>query len=119
MQLADEWNTSFTKVYDVCNHKKARKGYDKSVKGKHILWLDEYEQCTEEDIQKYLDWCSPSDKKQVMCITTGKIFNSVAEASRYYNIKSPSNISVCCKGKKKSAGKLSDKTKLVWKYYEE
>ena len=60
---------------------------------------------------------SDSNKKKVICITTGKIFNSVKEASEYYNIKCSSSISACCKGKLKSCGKLEDGTKLVWSYF--
>lgn len=62
--------------------------------------------------------------EKVICITTGKIFNTIKEASEYYDI-SRSSITACCIGYKmsrgekkiiKSAGKLSDGTKLVWKY---
>ena len=119
LELAKEWNTSFPQIYAVCNHKKTKKGYCKSVKGKHLLWLDEYEKCTEADIQRYLDWCKPKQEKQVLCITTGRIFSSIQEASNYYNIKSYSNISSCCTGKLKACGKLEDGTSLQWQYYED
>ena len=36
-------------------------------------------------------------------------------ASEYYNIHK-GNISTCCKGKNKSAGKFPDGTPLVWRY---
>ena len=52
--------------------------------------------------------------KKVICITTGKIFDCIKEASKYYKCN---NISKCCKGKSKSAGKLKDGTPLQWKYY--
>ena len=52
-------------------------------------------------------------KKVVICITTGKIFNSEKEASNYYKC---SCISLCCEGIYKSAGKLPNGTKLQWKY---
>ena len=55
--------------------------------------------------------------KKVICVTTGKIFNSYKEASDYYNV-AKSHISNCCKGIYKSAGKLSDGTKLQWKNLE-
>ena len=61
---------------------------------------------------------NPSAKK-VICITTGKIFNTIKEGAEYYNIKSSGSISSCCKHKAKSAGKLKDGTKLVWAYYQE
>ena len=53
--------------------------------------------------------------KKVICITIGKIFNSQTEASNYYNVAT-SAISNCCKGVRKSAGKLPNGTKLQWKY---
>lgn len=57
---------------------------------------------------------SPS-AKSVICITTGRIFYTIKEASEYYNINRR-NISACCLGKRKSSGKLPDGTKLIWKY---
>ena len=51
--------------------------------------------------------------KKVICVTTGKIFYSEKEANNYYKC---SGISICCEGIRKSAGKLSDGTKLQWKY---
>ena len=67
LELAKEWNVHFATVYKVCDHKsQQRKGsYYKSVKNKHLLWLDEYEKCSEEDLKRYLEWCKPktnSDK---------------------------------------------------------
>ena len=56
--------------------------------------------------------------KCVICITTKKIFYSIREASRYYNVPH-SNISKCCKKDGyKTAGKLSDGTPLKWAYIE-
>ena len=64
-------------------------------------------------------WGKPAhNRRKVICITTGKIFNSVTEASNYYNV-ARNTISFCCKVKLKSAGKLKDGTKLQWKYLEE
>ena len=54
--------------------------------------------------------------KKVICITTGEIFNCIAEAGRKYNV-APETISKCCKDKYKSAGKHPvTKEKLIWKY---
>ena len=59
---------------------------------------------------------SPSSRK-VQCITTGRKFNCIKEAAEYYCINSYTNITMCCQGKKKSAGKNPDTgEKLVWKY---
>ena len=74
-----------------------------------------------------LEWCSAKynvnygsrtekASKKVICVTTGKIFKSIAEASKYYNLRG-NHISACCKGKLKSCGKHPiTGEKLVWKY---
>ena len=53
--------------------------------------------------------------KKVVCVITGKIFNSITEASNYYKC---CNIYKCCIGVRKSAGKL-DGIPLQWKYLED
>lgn len=53
--------------------------------------------------------------KSVICITTKKIFLTIKEGSAYYNCNS-SHITSCCKGRRKSCGKLKNGTKLNWKY---
>ena len=59
---------------------------------------------------------SPRARK-VQCVTTGKKFNTVKEATEYYFISSSSSITACCKGKLKSAGKHPvTEEKLKWKY---
>ena len=69
--------------------------------------------------EKSAMWGKPAyNRRKVICITTGKIFNSVTEASNWYNV-ARNTISLCCKVKLKSAGKLKDGTKLQWKYLEE
>ena len=53
-------------------------------------------------------------------LNTKKVFNSIIEASSYYNLKSHDGILKCCKGKRQSAGKdFITKEKLQWQYYEE
>ena len=56
--------------------------------------------------------------KKVICITTGKVFDTTSEAAMYYGIHQ-GHISTCCRGIYKYTGKLKDGTKLVWKYYED
>ena len=65
--------------------------------------------------KKLSEECKQKMSKKVICVATGEIFNSFKEASNYYNVPH-SNISSCCRGKCKSAGKLSNRTKLQWKY---
>lgn len=61
--------------------------------------------------------------KKVICITTEKVFDCIAEASRFYHIENlRSHISGFCNGNKRNfkyLGKLEDGTKLTWKYYDE
>lgn len=51
--------------------------------------------------------------KKIKCINTGRIFNSVGEASHELKI---TNISKCLSGKVKHAGKLKDGERLSWVY---
>ena len=74
-----------------------------------------------------LEWCTTTyninyggrtekASKKVICVTTGKIFKSVDEASKYYNIRG-NHISACCKGKLQSCGKHPvTGEKLIWRY---
>lgn len=129
--LIKEWGLKFpSNIYYVCNRTKNKNGsYLKSIKGKHLLWLDEYEKYTEEDIKKFLEWCKPSKNrskgskngksKSVICITTNRTFDTITSASSFYKIKNSTHISSCCTGKRKSCGKLEDGTPLQWMYYED
>ena len=55
--------------------------------------------------------------KKVTCITTGEEFDSIKDAAIHYNI-SQGNISSCCIGTRKHAGKLNG-VRLQWKYAED
>jgi hypothetical protein len=58
----------------------------------------------------------------VKCITTNREFNSISEASKFYNINRQ-DIYNCCKEKQKSGGKIildhGTEYKLVWRYLED
>lgn len=58
--------------------------------------------------------------KSVICLNNLKVFDSIAEASKEYNLKFPSYISQCCLSKKDYAG-VDPETgeKLRWMYYNE
>ena len=54
--------------------------------------------------------------RKVQCVTTGKKFNCITEAAKYYYVERRS-ITSCCQGKRKSSGKHPvTGEKLVWKY---
>ena len=58
------------------------------------------------------------NRKKIVCITTGKEFNSVEEGAKFYNMHA-SSLSYNLRGKTKRSGRLEDGTWLQWKYLEE
>ena len=109
--IATEWKlTSPAQIYKACN-KEA-----KSVKGKHLLWFDEYEKMSKNEVMMYLRNCKNNRYSSVICITTEEIFTIMADAKRKYNAKCISNV---CSGKIKNSGKLDDGTKLQWMYLDD
>ena len=48
--------------------------------------------------------------RRVINIDTGKVFDTIREASKYYNIKCQGNISEACRGKRNKVGGYN------WKY---
>lgn len=57
-------------------------------------------------------------RKKVVCLTTNEVIEGITNASKKYNCDR-SDITRCCQGKIKSAGKLPDGTKLEWQYYDD
>lgn len=56
-----------------------------------------------------------ANSKKVICLNTGKIYDSAKQAAIDTQVCRKS-ICSCCNGKYQSAGKLPDGTKLYWKY---
>ena len=59
-----------------------------------------------------------SNARKIICITTGKSFDTSKEGSEYYSC-CRQHISKSCSGKIKYCGKLADGTELQWLYYED
>ena len=56
--------------------------------------------------------------KRIILINTGEVFNFIKQAEEKYNVHWQ-NISACCRGKRKSAGKHPETNEpLIWRYYE-
>ena len=88
-----------------------RKGKPSPLKGKKLS--EEHRN----NISKANIGSNNPNARKVICITTGKIFDCIKYAGKYYNISS-SSIQLCCKGKQKSAGELNG-VRLQWKYSED
>lgn len=56
--------------------------------------------------------------KKVVLLNTGQVFNSLAEAADFIGIKSKSDIVGCCKGKRKTSGKINGE-RAKWAYLED
>lgn len=109
-----------TSIFSVCNHVITKNGNNKTkrstLKGKHYLWLDEYNSMSKSDIENYLEETANKCVKPVICLTTQEKFNSVVEARNNYDI-SERTMFRHLNENGKSAGKLPDGTKLKWMYY--
>ena len=90
------------------------------IDGKPAIWmcLEDYQKFSEEEITKIKNEEVSNRPKVVICITTGKIYESTHEAGRQTEVAQTS-ISACCRRKLKSAGKDENGNKLVWMYYED
>lgn len=112
-EISLNWGCKPSQIYQCCNH------IYKSVYGKHILWLDEYEKMSKEDIYKYLEENKPYDHVgiKVICLNTKIIYNSITEASIKSNYCDKSIID-CCKHKLKFT-KNRKGAPCYWMYLDE
>ena len=126
MELIREWNTTNpNKGYNNslggeswnCSEETKKKMSEATIGENNPMYGKHHSEETRKKMSE--NHADVSDKnnpraKSVICITTGKIFNTAKEGAEYYGIAS-TNIVKCCKGKLKSAGKYQNQ-KLVWKY---
>lgn len=90
------------------------------IEGKPLVWMyyDEY-LTNKEKVKIKLNDINTIKlyKRKVKCINTGKIFESLEKARIWCGLKGYSNISSCCVGKRKSAGKHPiTGEKLIWEF---
>ena len=105
------------------NNSKSKKNMSKETKqkmseahkGKHLSKETKQKMSEAKKGENHPMW---NNGKKVICITTGKIYESIREAERQTGIAQP-NITKCCKGIYESAGKDENGNKLVWKYLED
>ena len=86
---------------------------------KHPMYGKHHTQETKNKISKALTEIYSGGKgprsRKVICITTGEIFDTAEKAANKAKTHE-SSIIKCCRGKRKSSGKLEDGTKLEWEY---
>lgn len=69
--------------------------YNKTAKGLHLLWLEEYEKMTEKDIEEYFLWANDNKLTKAFCITNNTVYDSITLASRENNISHTKIINNC------------------------
>lgn len=104
-----------SKQYWDSHPKEKQERKERLQEGRKKFW-EENPEWHQEQVDKWRQAGSIKNSKPVKCITTGEIFPSQCEASRYYNIPQP-NISKCLRGERKSAGKHPiTGEKMSWKF---
>lgn len=102
-------------MYGKHHSEQAKQKISETHKGKHLS--EEHKQ-----VLKDREGAKNPKAKPVICVTTKKVFLTAKDGADYYKAykASRTNITQCCinkgQGKYKSSGKLSDGTKLVWRY---
>ena len=122
-QACELWN-QWCDIEEICNklnkslqtiQQKLRLGnkYNMCIYDKHINMSN-----AQKLRMKNTDYNHPKYCKPVKCITTGKVFNSIKEATEFYNIKNKTGISDCLSGKCKTCEKNPvTQEPLRWEYY--
>ena len=119
-------------IYKCCS-----KQHNRFSAGKHpvtnekLVWVyyEDYITMTEDDIKNTLNFVYPKKQqrvlvhgkysknaKKVICTTTMEVFSCVLFAKKYYNT---SKVDACCRGERRSAGKLSDGTPMKWMFLDD
>lgn len=99
-------------------HQEEVQEHMKKVNQRKEEWQKQHPEEHQKQVDKWRQAGSIANSQQILCITTGEIFESQCEAARHYNIQQ-GNISKCLKGERKSAGKHPETgEKLYWKLIE-
>ena len=115
----EKYNIEITDIQKCCNYKKRFAGTHNGIRMKW-MYYDEYLNNTikrnEVKSEDYSDskYVYESRVKPVICINTGKIYDSIKEAEKDTGAY---HISRCCRGKRKTSGKDKNGNKLIWRYY--
>jgi hypothetical protein len=113
--VCDIWNSGIKNTKEISNITKISQG----IVIAYLKQADKINLCNYNPKisykYKYLNGYKSNTRKQVICIETGKTYDSIVDAGKEMNCND-THISSCCKGKRKTCGKLEDGTKLHWEY---
>ena len=73
---------------------------------------------TDEDLSNYLTQCENKTYTKIVCLTTGEIFDSIAEASRLFKTEK-SGIAHCCQGRQNTTFSKEYSIPSQWMYYKD
>lgn len=125
---SQETNANKDRICQCCRGNCKSAGKDK-ITGLNLKWMYYDDYLNSKDILNirelintansvnYKDGRTKPINRKIMCINTGEIFSTAISASQSYNTDS-SCILKCCKGERKSAGKLNGDS-LHWAFYED
>lgn len=120
----EEWKRKIGKASkEIWKDKELRKRVSESRKGEnHPMYGKCHTDASKKKMSeakkdKYIGSGNPR-ARSVICITTCKIFFTAKDGAIFYNIRRES-VKDCCSNRQKSAGKLSDGTKLIWMYLDD
>lgn len=124
MELIREWDTTNRdKGYNITLGGEGRKGIKHTEETKRKISKNSRKNQTEKTkrrISKTMKGqrCGKNNNnaKSVICLTTKRIFYTITDGARYYKCRKQNIVDCCRKQRIKSAGKLPDGTKLVWRY---
>ena len=96
-------------------HPEQRAELMKQVNQAKEKWQETHPEEHQAQVNAWREAGAIANSQKIICVTTGKVFNSQSEAGRYYNI-TQGNISKCLRGERVSAGKHPiTGEKLIWK----
>lgn len=113
-------NISLAHIYNCVN---GYRDYAGKRDNNGLVWKKkkEYDLLSEDEITRLLDKTSDissPNRKRVVLVNTGEIFNSIKEVSDIFNLHR-SNVSSCCNGRLKSTGHNQYGDKYIWMFEEE
>lgn len=114
----DEYNLTRGAISKNCKDATKFAGYDNGI---YLKWmyLEDYNNASQEIIQNRLSTpMLTTNSKMVICLNTGKVFNSQKEAAQYYNIKNPPGITKCCTRIRNTCGMYNGE-QLQWMYFDD